>query len=125
MRKTVLILVLAMSLFASSVIAQDVNGLNSSWSPALNVTVSQTDIGIPPVANINVSSNVSVNETIVFDASDGYDLDGMIISYHWDFGDGETGSGISPVHVYKQPGDYTVTLLITDNNNHTASTHKP
>jgi len=105
----------SISVYAVRVIAQDVNGLNSSWSPALNVTVSQTDIGIPPVANINVSGNVSVNETIVFDASDGYDLDGMIISYHWEFGDGETGNGISLAHEYKNPGEYAVTLRVTDN----------
>ena len=45
----------------------------------------------------------------------------MIISYLWDFGDGEISSGISSAHVYKQSGEYTVTLFITDNNNNTAN----
>ncbi len=31
----------------------------------------------------------------------------------WDFGDGETGDDISPVHVYKNPGIYSVKLEIT------------
>jgi len=111
----------SISVYEVSVIAQDVNGLNSSWSPALNVTVSQAGLGLPPVPEIDFSGIILVNETIVFNGSSCYDPDGVIISYLWDFGDGETGSGLSPVHVYKQPGEYTVTLTVTDNNNNTAS----
>ena len=99
------------------VMAQDENGMNSSWSPVLNVTASQAEFGeIPPVADVNVSSNISVNQTIVFDAIDSFDPDGIIVSYMWDFGDGETGSGVSPEHSYKKPGRYNVTLVLTDNN---------
>ncbi|MCB0517932.1 MAG: gliding motility-associated C-terminal domain-containing protein [Lewinellaceae bacterium] len=32
---------------------------------------------------------------------------------HWDFGDGETGDAISPVHTYERPGIYSVKLEIT------------
>jgi gliding motility-associated-like protein len=31
----------------------------------------------------------------------------------WDFGDGTTGTGISPQHVYKQPGTYSVSVNVT------------
>lgn len=31
----------------------------------------------------------------------------------WDFGDGNTGSGLSPTHVYADPGIYSVSLSIT------------
>lgn len=41
---------------------------------------------------------------------------GNIISYSWDFGDGTPGSGPSPEHVYTQPGIYSVTLIVTNNN---------
>ncbi len=34
------------------------------------------------------------------------------VSYHWDFGDGETSSDRTPVHVYTKTGLYTVTLKI-------------
>lgn len=31
-------------------------------------------------------------------------------TYRWDFGDGETSPVAEPVHAYREPGDYTVTL---------------
>jgi PKD repeat protein len=35
-----------------------------------------------------------------------------VMTYLWDFGDGTTGSGQSPSHVYSRPGRYTVTLVM-------------
>ncbi len=35
-------------------------------------------------------------------------------TYSWDFGDGSTGDGQFPTHVYQQAGSYTVTLTATD-----------
>jgi len=108
--------------YSIRVMAQDENGSNSSWSPVLNVTVSQAESGeIPPVADVNVPSNTSANQIIVFNASGSYDIDGVIVSYQWDFGDGTAVSGVSPEHVYEDPGEYTVTLMITDNNGNTYS----
>lgn len=37
-----------------------------------------------------------------------------ITTYDWDFGDGTTGSGAVENHVFAQPGQYNVTLQITD-----------
>lgn len=34
--------------------------------------------------------------------------------YHWDFGDGTTGSGRTPIHTYQTFGSYEVCLTITD-----------
>ena len=34
--------------------------------------------------------------------------------YHWDFGDGDTSIGTSPIHTYASTGNYTVTLLSTN-----------
>jgi PKD repeat protein len=50
-----------------------------------------------------------------FDGSGSQDPDGTIASYAWDFGDGATGSGVSPNHTYAHTGDYTVALTVTDN----------
>lgn len=37
------------------------------------------------------------------------------ITYHWDFGDGSTGTGQAPSHNYTQAGKYTVTLTAAVN----------
>jgi len=56
--------------------------------------------------------------TIVFDASKTTD-DGEINTYKWDFGDGNTGSGYKLSHSYTNPGNYTVTLTVTDDSGKT------
>ena len=35
-----------------------------------------------------------------------------VITYMWEFGDGTTGSGPTPTHVYRRPGRYTVKLVM-------------
>jgi PKD repeat protein len=54
--------------------------------------------------------------SITLDASASADPDGIIASYSWNFGDGKTGSGVKPSHVYTENGVYSVTLTVTDNN---------
>jgi len=55
-----------------------------------------------------------------FDASRSTDPDGTIAIYSWDFGDGSTGVGPNISHTYT-PGDYSVTLTVTDNDGETHS----
>lgn len=38
---------------------------------------------------------------------------GIITSHFWDFGDGSQSAQSHPVHVYREPGAYTVTLRLT------------
>ncbi|MCK4661192.1 MAG: PKD domain-containing protein [Phycisphaerae bacterium] len=42
------------------------------------------------------------------------DEDGTIEEYLWDFGDGETASGVSAWHTYDAPGWYLVSCTVTD-----------
>jgi len=63
-----------------------------------------------------------VGEDVTFDASASYDPDGgSIDSYEWDFGDNVTGTGMIATHAYDAPGDYTVTLNVTDNEAETSN----
>jgi len=77
-----------------------------------------------PVAIFTESAEtVYVNETITFNAADSYDPDGSIVNYSWDFGDGNTATGITVSHDYSDNGFYLVTLTVTDNDGATASAH--
>lgn len=40
---------------------------------------------------------------------------GALAKWEWDFGDGSTSTEQNPVHEFKTPGTYTVTLKVTDN----------
>jgi len=72
--------------------------------------------GQPPVASFTYSpENPVVTTEIAFDASSSYDPDGEIVSYDWDFGDGNSAEGEVVAHAYPEPRTYTVTLTITDN----------
>ena len=54
--------------------------------------------------------------SVNLDALNSLDSDGSIISYNWNFDDnGATGSNSVTNHVFNKPGDYTVTLTVTDN----------
>jgi len=52
---------------------------------------------------------------IDFNASKSYDSDGEIKSYGWNFGDGNTSNKMTVSHAYDEGGNYTVTLVVTDN----------
>ncbi len=70
----------------------------------------------PPVSDPNGPYSGIAGEEVVFDGSGSYDpdLDGEIVSYLWDFGDGKTGTGIKPSHVYAERDEYIVSLTVTD-----------
>ena len=68
----------------------------------------------PPVAIITGPSEGYVNKTIEFSAANSID-DGYILTYLWDFGDGTKSAGKIVTHSYSKPGNYTVTLVVYDN----------
>jgi PKD repeat protein len=58
---------------------------------------------------------VGVNQVVTFNGALSKDPDGIISEYSWDFGDGETGTGVQVRHQYKKAGRYTVALKVLDN----------
>ena len=89
-----------------------------AWSSVETTTVkvrkNSTVENIAPVAHAGGPYSGIVNKSILFDASDSYDLDGEIETYSWDFGDGGTGTGELISHKYSTSGNYSVVLTVID-----------
>lgn len=67
-----------------------------------------------PFASFNVDSCIGLNVPFTNGTTwIGTPAPGTTLSYAWQFGDGQSGSGLSPTHNYTQPGVYTVTLTAT------------
>jgi len=72
-----------------------------------------------PIIDVELSaSEITLGESITFDASGSVDPDGTIVSYTWNFGDGtsETGSVIN--HIYTTDGIFNLSLVVEDNDGH-------
>jgi len=89
----------------------------------VSTTLNETQVEVT-AQSINQNPTASFTSTpmggiapvvVMFDASASTDSDGNIVSYAWDFGDGNSGNGISPDHTYQSAGSFTVVLTVTDN----------
>lgn len=73
----------------------------------------------PPVAVIQADVQYGTSPlNVSFSAAESFDPNAQISSYHWDFGDGQTSTSLSPSHVFStsqgSPKSFTVTLTVTD-----------
>lgn len=96
------------------------------------ITVTEEEIILPDGTNENESpvalftssvESMAYGESVHFDASESYDSDGTIVSYFWNFGDGNESTGMIADHTYNETGTYTVTLTVTDNDGDSSSTN--
>jgi hypothetical protein len=71
-----------------------------------------------PFANFEYTPNKLAGENVTFDASASVDLNGNIVEYAWDFGDGASATSASPVisHAYGSVWSHAVKLTVTDDN---------
>ena|GEM_PF-280925 len=77
---------------------------------------------VPPTAVAGASpTSGTVPLTVNFSSAGSSDIDGTIVSYNWDFGDGTTSTLANPSHTYTAAGDYTARLTVTDNGGATAT----
>ena len=76
----------------------------------------------PPVAVASVSPLGGVAPLAVqFTGSGSSDPEFTTLTYGWDFGDGGSSTQADPAHTYTNPGTYTATLTVTDQQNGTAT----
>ncbi|WP_455392864.1 PKD domain-containing protein [[Eubacterium] cellulosolvens] len=88
---------------------------NNSNFATTNIEV--TILNRPPQAKAHKNRTVVVNEDIMFSAAESYDIDGIIVNYTWNFQDGSYGYGSYVRHSYSKPGNYSVILTVTDDDN--------
>ena len=85
-----------------------------------SVTVEILHRNEPPTANAGPGQEARVREQLRFDGSNSSDPEGGL-DWTWNFGDGVVGEGARPFHNYSAPGNYSVTLVVTDAENLTAT----
>jgi len=69
------------------------------------------------MADFTAEPSTGVTPLLVrFDASASTSPNGGMLQYAWDFGDGSTGTGMTPGHLYvsEDIAEFTVTLTVTD-----------
>ncbi|RBY77986.1 sugar dehydrogenase [Blastococcus sp. TF02-09] len=102
------------------------NGLPVKFGTAGNGDIVYADIGgsrlkrlvyaagnRPPTAEAVITSDPVSDRTFTFDASRSTDLDGGVLTYAWDFGDGTTATGVRVTHTYGGTGTQPLTARLT------------
>jgi streptogramin lyase len=79
---------------------------------------------LPPVANAGGPYTGTVGTAVTFSGSGSTDPQGQTLTYAWTFGDGTTGTGVSPTHIYPQvagqvSATYTVGLQVMNTSGYT------
>ncbi|HAK95680.1 MAG TPA: hypothetical protein DCM87_11920 [Planctomycetes bacterium] len=77
------------------------------------VALKGPDVSPPTASFTAVPLSGKAPLAVAFDASASTD-DGTIVSYAWEFGDGQTGTGVQTTHTYETEGIFTAKLTVTD-----------
>jgi PKD repeat protein len=76
----------------------------------------------PTIARFTFSpTNPTINQTVSFNASSSTVSNG---TFAWDFGDGQSGSGVIATHEYTRGGTFTITLTVTSDTRATSSSSR-
>ena len=71
-----------------------------------------------PQADLSVNNPGYVGMAVVCNGSGSFDLEGGLLSYEWDWGDGDTVSSMvaeaEEIHSYNLPGTNTILMTVTD-----------
>ena len=89
---------------------------DGSLTGSATTTITVTAPNTAPTASFTATpTSGEAPLTVSLDGSGSSDLEGSIVSYSWDYGDGSPlGSGVTSSHIYNTPGTYTVTLTVSD-----------
>jgi PKD repeat protein len=97
----------------------------ANWaSQGLFPLVAPSAVAANEIPRANLAANCTYLTCALTSAGSG-DPDGTIAAYDWDFGDGSTSSARTPSHTFGAEGDYTIHLIVTDNDGATAGSALP
>jgi len=68
----------------------------------------------PPVADFEFTPKNATDLDLVQFIDRAYDLDGHVVEWRWDFGDGSSSQLPNPKHKFADNGTWTVTLVVVD-----------
>src|SRR5207253_3733863 len=98
--------------YTATLVVIDNQGLSSAKTVAITVSApNQAPIAKAAAAPMSGVAPLAVS----FSSAGSSDPDGTIQSYSWAFGDGTTSAFPNPPHTYSKKGNYTATLVVTDN----------
>jgi serine protease len=103
-----------------TLIVTDNDGATAEHTKEINVTPSTNEL--PNASFTTIPSTGGAPLNVSFNGSASTDPDGTINQYNWDFGDGQTGSGVTANHIYAEPDTYQAKLTVTDDMGATAET---
>jgi len=67
-----------------------------------------------PIASFSYTPTAPTTDDAVIFSDNSSDTDGSIVTWAWDFDDGNTSSAQNPTHSFAAAGTYVVTLTVTD-----------
>jgi mono/diheme cytochrome c family protein len=95
-------------------VAQNAGCMNVAGTPP-NALLDPAPANGRPVANAGGPYSGEAGTTLIqFDGSASSDPDNDPLTYAWNFGDGNDGTGMMPTHTYAAAGNFTVTLIVND-----------
>jgi PKD repeat protein len=80
---------------------------------------------VRPTADFSFSPDGGSIEDVVYFVDESVDEDGSVVSWSWDFGDGDSSSRREPDHRFSETGVHYVTLTVEDDDGNQDSVTKP
>ncbi len=98
--------------FSTTVPKASINGASATFTVGVAPSTNKPPTGVVTTAPSPATGFKPL--AVAFDAGGSSDPDGDTLSYAWDFGDGQSGSGVSVSHTYTTVGSFTARLTVTD-----------